>query len=410
MRCLLLQWIQRVMMVAKGHQIRASLLHHPRLTPAQQLGSLALRYVCPLASLSPTNFCRFRRRAKAEITVSGGCQVRDTALARLEAVLFLAREPLNCRKLSQYANLADGTEARTLVGRLNELYDRAGRAFRVQEVAGGMQLLTRSMFSSWLRRLQHVPPESRLSAPAMETLAVVAYRQPVLRAEVEAVRGVGCGEILRQLMDRNLVRVAGRSDELGRPFLYGTTKRFLQLFGLRIIDELPRVEAFHLVERPAESADERPVIADRTSGEQNSTKSGDQQEERKSQVTATKQMFTHSVRMPNSTSTAPPLGQQPAHVQGAIDWDDGNGEDGKIEDDEKDAEDLDDDFDDQEWKEVDDDDDDDDEEDDDDDDFDDDFDDDDWEEVDGEGDEEESSDDIDDDDDDDFDDEHGKKD
>jgi len=138
--------------------------------------------------------------------------------------------------------LADATEARTLIGRLNELYDEAGRAFRVEEVAGGYQLLTRAKFASWLRRLGHVPAEVRLSAPALETLAVIAYRQPVLRAEIEAVRGVNSGEILRQLMERDLVRISGRSEELGRPYLYATTKRFLQVFGLISLDELPRAE------------------------------------------------------------------------------------------------------------------------------------------------------------------------
>jgi segregation and condensation protein B len=165
---------------------------------------------------------------------------RDAALARLEAVLFLAREPLTSRKLSQYANLADGTQARTLIRRLNQLYDAAGRAFRVEQVAGGYQLLTRRKLSPWLRRLAHVPAETRLSAPALETLAVIAYRQPVARAEIEAIRGVNCGEIVRQLMERDLVRISGRSDELGRPYLYSTTKRFLQLFGLVDLEELPR--------------------------------------------------------------------------------------------------------------------------------------------------------------------------
>ena len=89
-----------------------------------------------------------------------------------------------------------------------------------------------------------MPSEERLSAPSLETLAVVAYRQPVMRAEIEAVRGVGCGEILNQLMSRDLVRVGGRSSELGRPYLYNTTKRFLQLFGLKSLEELPRAEAF----------------------------------------------------------------------------------------------------------------------------------------------------------------------
>jgi segregation and condensation protein B len=139
--------------------------------------------------------------------------------------------------------LADGTEARTLIRRLNDCYDREGSAFRAEEVAGGFQLLTRRKFAGWLRRLVRTHVETRLSTPALETLAVVAYRQPVTRAEVEAIRGVQCDEMLRQLMERDLVRIAGRSDELGRPFLYGTTRRFLQFFGLRHLDELPRAEA-----------------------------------------------------------------------------------------------------------------------------------------------------------------------
>ncbi|WP_425619196.1 SMC-Scp complex subunit ScpB [Anatilimnocola sp. NA78] len=169
-------------------------------------------------------------------------ELRHTARQRLEAVLFLAREPLNTRKLSQYANLADGTEARTLIRHLNEHYDAAGRAFRVEQVAGGFQLMTRRLFSSWLRRLGHVPPELRLSAPALETLAVIAYRQPTPRADIEAIRGVNCGEVIRQLMERDLVRIGSRSEELGRPYLYNTTKRFLQLFGLVNLDDLPRAQ------------------------------------------------------------------------------------------------------------------------------------------------------------------------
>jgi segregation and condensation protein B len=163
----------------------------------------------------------------------------DQKIAQLKAVLFLAKEPLSNRKLAQYANLADGTEARTLVTRLNRDLDRDGRAFRVETVAGGYLMVTRPQFSKWLRRLEYVPGATRLSAPAMETLAVVAYRQPVQRAEVEAIRGVGCGEMLGQLLGRDLIRISGRSDDLGRPYLYSTTKRFLLTFGLRSLDELP---------------------------------------------------------------------------------------------------------------------------------------------------------------------------
>jgi segregation and condensation protein B len=152
---------------------------------------------------------------------------------------MLTREPLSLRKLAQLANLTDGTEARTLLEGLRRRYDERGCAFQVAQVAGGYQLLSRPKFASWLRPLAAGEQETRLSSPALETLAVVAYRQPVLRAEVEAIRGVGCGEILRQLMDRDLLRIVGRSEELGRPLWYGTTKRFLQVFGLRNLDQLP---------------------------------------------------------------------------------------------------------------------------------------------------------------------------
>jgi segregation and condensation protein B len=151
----------------------------------------------------------------------------------------LAREPLSSRKLAKLANLTDGTEARSLVRLLRARLDAQGSALQVSEVGGGFRLLTRRAFAPWLQRLRGAPGEVRLSAPAMETLAIVAYRQPVIRVEVEAIRGVGCNELLRQLMERDLLRIVGRSDELGRPFLYGTTRRFLQVFGLRSLDDLP---------------------------------------------------------------------------------------------------------------------------------------------------------------------------
>src|SRR5690606_16862162 len=192
------------------------------------------------------------------------------------------KEPLSSRKLSQYANLADGTEARTLVARLNDRYDRGGRAFRVEQVAGGYQLVTRPKFAEWLRRLSHVPAGLSLSAPAMETLAVVAYRQPVTRADVEAIRGVSCGEILGQLLQRDLIRIAGRSEELGRPYLYQTTRRFMQLFGLRSLSELPRgrlgpsTDESQRVEQrgtPSRSSpqDVQPALPDSNQGQEDST-------------------------------------------------------------------------------------------------------------------------------------------
>ena len=99
--------------------------------------------------------------------------------------------------------------------------------------------MSRPQFAPWLRRLHQETVEVRLSPAAMETLTIIAYQQPALRATIESIRGVQCGEILRQLLDRDLVRIVGRSDELGRPFLYGTTKYFLRIFGLGHIDQLP---------------------------------------------------------------------------------------------------------------------------------------------------------------------------
>jgi segregation and condensation protein B len=168
---------------------------------------------------------------------------RDTALARVEAALMLADEPLTVRRLAEACDLADGTEARRSVDRLAELYDADGSAFRIEEIAGGFQLLTRPEYHPWLLRLRQTGHDLRLSSPALETLAVIAYRQPITRAEVEQVRGVQCAELIRVLMEKGLVRVAGRHDSLGRPQLYATTRPFLQAFGLKSLRDLPDVES-----------------------------------------------------------------------------------------------------------------------------------------------------------------------
>lgn len=163
-------------------------------------------------------------------------------LARTAAAVFLAPQPITTRKLAEVADLADGTRARTLVRLLAERLRRRGAAMAPVEVAGGVQLLTQPRLADWLVRLLGPASQPALSPPALETLAVVAYRQPVLRADVEAVRGVQCGELLRMLMERDLLRIVGRAEELGRPFLYGTTRRFLEVFGLRRLEDLPSID------------------------------------------------------------------------------------------------------------------------------------------------------------------------
>ena len=125
---------------------------------------------------------------------------------------------------------------------LNSRYESTGSAFRVESIAGGYQMLTLPAYHDAIARLRRSRSDSKLSQAALETLAIVAYRQPIIRADVEAIRGVACGEIIRGLLDKGLVKIAGRADVLGRPMLYGTTKRFLETFGLGGLEDLPRVE------------------------------------------------------------------------------------------------------------------------------------------------------------------------
>lgn len=166
----------------------------------------------------------------------------EEKLRILEAVLFLSPQGIAGRKACKLAGLADATEVRTLIRQINQIYDGQGKPYRIEEVAGGYAILTRPQFAPWLRKLSYVPGEMRLGQSSMETLAIVAYRQPVTRADIEAIRGVGCSEILKQLMEMDLVRISSRSEDLGRPYLYGTTQRFLQMFGLRSADRLPRID------------------------------------------------------------------------------------------------------------------------------------------------------------------------
>jgi segregation and condensation protein B len=169
--------------------------------------------------------------------------VRDPILARVEATLLASREPVSPRRLVKVVGLADTAEVRRHIHRLSDMLRSNGSAFYVEEIAGGYQLLTRPEYRPWLEKVCRTQSDIPLSGPMLETLAIVAYRQPICRADVEAIRGVQVGEILRHLLDKGLIRLAGKDDSLGRPYLYGTTQKFLQAFGLRNLHELPMVEA-----------------------------------------------------------------------------------------------------------------------------------------------------------------------
>jgi len=163
-------------------------------------------------------------------------------LALLEALLFSTHHPLTAGRLGELLDL-DGTKpVRASVKALNKQYEDAGRSFRVEQVAGGYQLLTLPEFGEHLKKLHQREADAKLTKAALETLAIIAYKQPILRADVEAIRGVACGETIRSLMEKHLVKIAGRAEEPGRPILYGTTKRFLELFGLNSLKDLPQNE------------------------------------------------------------------------------------------------------------------------------------------------------------------------
>ena len=156
----------------------------------------------------------------------------------IESLLFVAEEPLTVDKLKGVLETVDGKEIRSTLQDLSQEYEARGGGFRLCEVAGGFQLRSRSEYHEWIKRMLQPSPQ-RLSKAALETLAVVAYRQPVIRADIEHIRGVDCGGVLRQLMERKLIRVLGRKEIPGRPLIYATTKLFLELFDLKDLKDLP---------------------------------------------------------------------------------------------------------------------------------------------------------------------------
>jgi segregation and condensation protein B len=160
----------------------------------------------------------------------------------VEALLFASDTPLEAERIREVLELADPAEARLLVEELQARYAAADRALAIVEVGGGYRMVTRPEIAPWLMRLAKSRTRQRLSRPSLETLAIVAYRQPVSRPEVDAIRGVNSDAVLENLMERRLVRIAGRKDAPGRPFLYETTRDFLVAFGLRDLADLPRVE------------------------------------------------------------------------------------------------------------------------------------------------------------------------
>jgi len=180
--------------------------------------------------------------------------MEDTELKKaLETLLFIADHPLPVEALAQICEVKNQERVKALLDELKAVYDGEERALQIMQVAGGWQMSTRPAYSLWVRKLYHNKMTVRLTQAALETLCIIAYKQPLTRAEIEAIRGVEVIGPLDTLTERRLVTVVGRRETTGRPILYGTTTEFLRQFGLNTLEDLPKLESF-VVENPAASA------------------------------------------------------------------------------------------------------------------------------------------------------------
>jgi segregation and condensation protein B len=172
----------------------------------------------------------------------GSSEQEITTERVVEAILFATDAPLPLSKIVSILGVGSARDMRNHIKALNQKYEKTGASFRIEQIASGYQMLTLPMYNTWIRRLKQTNKDNKLSQAAMETLAVVAYKQPVVRADIEAIRGVSAGEMLNRLREVGLIKIVGRAEDVGRPMLYGTTKRFLEVFGLSGLEDLPAVE------------------------------------------------------------------------------------------------------------------------------------------------------------------------
>lgn len=162
----------------------------------------------------------------------------------IEAILFVHHEPITLEKMKEILEEVDGRTIREIIYELEAEYEQEKRGFIIREIAGGFQMVSHPEYSSWIKKLYKTVHIERLTLPTLETLAIIAYKQPITRLEIEEIRGVNVENILKNLLEGNFIKVVGRKKTLGRPLLYGTTKKFLEYFGLNSLEELPKLEEF----------------------------------------------------------------------------------------------------------------------------------------------------------------------
>lgn len=168
---------------------------------------------------------------------------REEAKKIIEVLLFVSDKPVSINTLKEVLKEIDTTDIRVIIEELNKEYLSTNRSFSVKEIAGGFQMLTDPLYSKWISALYKRPPD-RLTGPGLETLAIIAYKQPITKSEIEAIRGVNVDGVLGTLEERGLIRSRGRLESPGRPIIYGTTTEFLERFGLKSLEELPKLKEF----------------------------------------------------------------------------------------------------------------------------------------------------------------------
>jgi segregation and condensation protein B len=172
----------------------------------------------------------------------------------IESLLFASDSPLSLSRLNQVLTELNGEKIKELIDELNEKYQVNNNSFRIREIASGYQLYTLPEYSTWVQRLYQEKRKHKLSWPALETLSIIAYQQPVVKAKIEKVRGVDSFGVIKTLLERNLITIVGRENSWGRPLLYGTTPEFLIHFGLKSLSDLPKLEELEEILKQKELA------------------------------------------------------------------------------------------------------------------------------------------------------------
>ncbi len=171
----------------------------------------------------------------------------------IEAILFVSEKPVTINQIKEVIEGVDVAAIRQYIENLQAEYLERKSGMSVIEIAGGYQMATNAEYAMYLRKFYHTRHKERLSKPALETLAIVAYKQPVSRQDIEVIRGVNCDGVVNHLVNKALIKISGRKDVPGRPFIYGTTKEFLEYFGLRSLSDLPKLEDFASLEPVVET-------------------------------------------------------------------------------------------------------------------------------------------------------------